>query len=85
MKKQAFYIPREQRDLTGSILAKKANWTNEEIIVWLDNGERKEKEEYNRLESEFVRNKNRHTENTHQEIWARVTEEVSRKSEQYIL
>jgi hypothetical protein len=59
--------------------------TNEEIIVWLDNEERKEEEEYNRLESEFVRNGNRHTENTRQEIWARVTEEVTRESERYIL
>ncbi len=78
-------MPRERRDLTGSIIAEKANWTNEEIIVWLDNDKRKEEEEYNRLESEFVRNGNRHTENTRQEIWARVTEEVSRESERYIL
>jgi hypothetical protein len=85
LKEQAFYMPRERRDLTGSIIAEKANWTNEEIIVWLDNDKRKEEEEYNRLESEFVRNGNRHTENTRQEIWARVTEEVSRESERYIL
>jgi hypothetical protein len=49
-------MPRERRDTTGTIIAKKANWTNEEIIVWLDNKERKEEEEYNRLESEFIRN-----------------------------
>jgi hypothetical protein len=57
-------MPRERHDLTGNIIAEKANWTNEEIIVWLDNAERKEEEEYNRLESEFVRNSNRHSENT---------------------
>ena len=78
-------MPRERRDLTGSIIAEKANWTNEEIIVWLDNDKRKEEEEYNRLKSEFVRNSNRYTKNTRQEIWARVTEEVSRESERYIL
>ena len=61
-------MPRERRDFTGSIIAEKANWTNEEIIVWLDNEERKEEEEYNKLESEFVRNGNRHTENGRREI-----------------
>jgi hypothetical protein len=25
-------MPRERRDLTGAIIAEKANWTNEEII-----------------------------------------------------
>jgi len=85
LKEQAFYMPRERRDLIGNIIAEKANWTPEEIIVWLDNEERKEEEEYNRLESEFVRNGNRHTENTCQEIWARVEEEVTRDSERYIL
>ena len=61
-------MPRERRDLIGIIIIDKANWTNEEIIVWLDNEERKEEEEYNRLESEFVRNGNRHTENGCREI-----------------
>ena len=78
-------MPRERRDLIGNIIAEKANWTPEEIIVWLDNEERKEEEEYNRLESEFVRNGNRHIKNTCQEIWARVEEEVPRDSERYIL
>jgi hypothetical protein len=40
---------KERRDLSGNIIAIKANWTNKEIIVWLDNEERKEEEEYNRL------------------------------------
>jgi len=85
LKEQSFYMLKERRDLNGNIIAIKANWTNEEIIVWLDNEERKEEEEYNRLESEFVRNGNRHIENTCQEIWARVEEEVTRDSERYIL
>ena len=42
-------MPKERRDLTGTIIATKANWSNEEIIIWLDNEERKEEEEYNRL------------------------------------
>ena len=68
LKEQAFYMPKERRDLTGSIIAEKANWTNEEIIVWLDNEERKEEEEYNRLESEFIRNSNRYINNGRREI-----------------
>ena len=78
-------MPRERRDLIGSIIAERANWTNEEIIVWLDNEERKEEAEYNKLESEFIRNSNRHTENGHREIWARIEEEHARDSERYIL
>ena len=77
-------MPKERRDLIGSIIANKANWSNEEIIVWLDNEERKE-EEYNRLESEFVRNGNRHTKNGRREIWARIEEEHAQESERYIL
>ena len=78
-------MPRERRDLTGAVIAEKANWTNEEIIVWLDNEDRKEEDEYSRLESEFVRNGNRHTENRPGEIWARLEEEHARDSERYIL
>jgi hypothetical protein len=85
LKEQAFYMPRERRDLAGTIIVDKANWTNEEIIVWLDNEERKEEEEYNRLQVEFDANGQRHIENTHQEIWARVEGEVARDSERYIL
>ena len=33
LKEQAFYMPRERRDFTGTIIADRANWTNEEIIV----------------------------------------------------
>jgi hypothetical protein len=33
LKEQVFYMPRERRDLTGAIIAQKADWTNEEIIV----------------------------------------------------
>jgi hypothetical protein len=63
LKEQVFYMPRERRDLSGTIIAGKANWTNEEIVVWLDNQERKEEKEYNGLKLEFVRNGNRHREN----------------------
>ena len=85
LKEQVFYMPKERRDLTGTIIANKANWSNEEIMVWLDNEERKEEEEYNRLESEFVRNGNRFAENGHKDIWARIEEEYTRDSERYIL
>ena len=76
---------RERRDLAGIIIAEKANQTNKKIIVWLDNKERKDEKEYNRLESEFVRNSNRHIKDKGREIWARVKEEVAKDSEQYIL
>jgi hypothetical protein len=78
-------MPKEQRDLKGNIIANQANWTTEEIIVWLDNEAKKEKDEYNKLESEFVRNDNRHTENGCTEIWARLEEEHTRDAERYIL
>ena len=78
-------MPRERRDLTGAVIAEKANWTNEEIIVWLDNEDRKEEDEYSRLESEFVRNGNRHTENRSEDIWARIEGEHAREAERYIL
>jgi hypothetical protein len=85
LKEQVFYIPRERRDLTGAVIADKANWTNEEIIVWLDNEERKREEEYNRLELEFVRNGNRHTEDSSRDIWARIEKEHARDAEPYTL
>jgi hypothetical protein len=50
LKEQLFYMPKERRDLKGNIIADKANWTPEEIIVWLDNEAKKEEDEYNRLE-----------------------------------
>ena len=85
LKEQVFYMPRERRDLTGAIIADKANWTNKEIIVWLDNKDRKKEDEYNRLKSEFVRNGNRHTENRSKDIWARIEGEHAREAERYIL
>ena len=63
-----FYIPKERCDLKGNIIANKANWTPEEITVWLDNKEKKEEEEYNRLQAEFDTNGQVYTENTRQEI-----------------
>jgi hypothetical protein len=78
-------MPKERRDLTGTIIANKANWLNEEIMVWLDNKERKEEEEYNRLQGEFDANSQRHIENGHRELWARLEEEHARDSERYIL
>ena len=47
-------MPRERRDLTGTIIANKANWSSEEITVWLDNEEKKEEEECNRLQVELM-------------------------------
>jgi hypothetical protein len=33
LKEQAFYMPRERRNLSGAIIADKAKWTDEEIMV----------------------------------------------------
>src|SRR5580704_1264075 len=75
LKEQVFYMPKERRDLTGTIIANKANWSNEEIIVWLDNEERREEQEYNSLQVEFDANGQRYTENGRREIWARIEKE----------
>jgi hypothetical protein len=85
LKEQAFYMPRERRDLTGAIIADKANWTNEEIVVWLDNRERQEENEYNQLEVEFTGNGNRFAESGSRDIWARIEREHAQDSERYIL
>ncbi len=61
-------MPKERQDLLSVIITKKANWTNKEIIIQLDNEERKEEEEYNRLELEFVRNGNKFIENGYKDI-----------------
>jgi hypothetical protein len=85
LKEQVFYMPRERRDLTGAIILSKANWTNEEIIVWLDNRKRQEQDTFNRLESEFIGNGNQFAESGSRDIWARVEREYAQDSEQYIL
>ena len=85
LKEQLFYMPRERRDLIGNIIADKANWTNEEVIVWIDNEEKKEEDKFDRLESEFIRNNNRHREDRSRDIWARIKEEHAQDSERYIL
>ena len=78
-------MPKEQRDLDSNIISNKANQTSEEIIVQLDNEDRKEEDEYNRLEVEFNANSQRYTENRYKEIQARLREEHARESERYIL
>jgi hypothetical protein len=85
LKEQSFYMPKERRDLNSNIIAIKANWTNKEIIVWLDNEDRRQEEEYNRLELEFIGNGNRFAENGHREIWARIKKEHARDAKRYIL
>jgi hypothetical protein len=85
LKEQSFYMPKERRDLTGTIIAEKANWSNEEIIVWLDNEDKRQEKEYNRLQVEFNNNGQGSIESGHREIWARVAKEVARDSERYIL
>jgi hypothetical protein len=85
LKEQVFYMPRERRNLTGAIIVEKADWTNEEIIVWLDNRERQEQNKYNKLQLEFIGNGNRFAESGSRDIWARVEREYAQDSERYIL
>ena len=85
LKEHLFYMPRERRDLIGTIIAEKANWSNEEIMVWLDNEERREEEEFDTLQDEFNANGQRHTENTRGELWERLEREHARDAERYIL
>ena len=54
---------KERRDLIGTIIAKKANQLNEEIIVQLDNKDKREEEEFNTLQDEFNTNSQRYTKN----------------------
>jgi hypothetical protein len=85
LKEHLFYMPKERRDLTGTIIAEKANWSNEEIMVWLDNEDRRQEEECNTLQEEFNANGQRHTENTRGELWERLEREHARDAERYIL
>jgi hypothetical protein len=78
-------MPRERRGLIGTIIANRANWTNKEIIVWLDNRERQEQDTFNRLESEFIGNGNQFIKSGSRDIWTRVKKEYAQDSEQYIL
>ena len=78
-------MPRERRDLTGAIIADKADWTNEEIMVWLDNRERQEQNEYDQLKAEFIGNRNQFAESGSRDIWARIEKEYTQDAERYIL
>jgi hypothetical protein len=84
LKKQVFYMPGERRNLTGAVVADKADWTKEEIIVWLDNRERQEQNTYE-LQLEFTRNGNRFAKSGSRDIWARVEREYAQDAERYTL
>ena len=86
LKEQAFYMPRERRDIaTGRVIAEPAKWTPKETLVWLDYQNKRDKEEDERLDAEYRANGNRFKENNARDIWNRVGEEVARESERYIL
>lgn len=79
-------MPRERRDLiTGNVVTDRAKWTNEEIIVWLDDEDRREEQCHDMLESDFIQNGNRHIESGSRDVWARLEEEHARDSERYTL
>jgi len=78
-------MPRERRDLSGNIVAKKANWTSEEIMVWLDNEERLEEELDEQVQFDFTLNRNRHTLSSASDVWKAVRQEQEQEKEQYII
>ena len=78
-------MPKERRDLIGTIIAKKANQLNKEIIVQLNNKERREEEEFNTLQDEFNTNSQRYTKNTWGELQERLKREYTRDTKRYIL
>ncbi len=49
-------MPKERCDLQGNIIANKANQTSKEIIIQLDNKDKREDKEYNKLQVEFNAN-----------------------------
>jgi hypothetical protein len=61
LQEQLRFMPKERRDLQGNIIASKANWSPEEIMVWVDNKRKREEELEQQLRSEFTSNGNRHT------------------------
>jgi hypothetical protein len=61
-------MPKERRDLISNIIATKTNWTNKEAAVWLDNEGK----------AEFNTKGQKHIENRHREILARITQEHTR-------
>ena len=71
-------MPKERRDLISTIIAKKANQLNKEIIVQLDNKERREEEEFNTLQDEFNINSQRYTKNIRGELQERLEREYTR-------
>ncbi len=85
LKEQLRYMPKERRDLSGNIVAKKANWTSEEILVWLDNEERLEEELDEQVQSDFTLNRNRHTLSSAGDVWKAVRQEQEQEKEQYII
>jgi hypothetical protein len=85
LKEQAFYMPRERRDVaTGKIIAEPPNWTPEEILVWLDYQHKLDEEEDKRLDAEYRTNGNRFKENNPRDMWNRIADEATRESEKYI-
>jgi hypothetical protein len=78
-------MPRERRDLSGNIVAERANWTSEEIMVWLDNEVRLEEELNEHVQSDFTLNGNRHALSSASDVWKAVQQEQEQEKEQYIV
>jgi hypothetical protein len=79
-------MPRERRSLQGGeVIANKANWTNEEVIAWIDNDNKRGDIVYDTLESEFRGNGGRQVLGSSREIWRTIEETTAKEAEKYIM
>jgi hypothetical protein len=85
LREQLWLMPRERRNLQGNIIASKANWTLEEITIWLDNEERLENQAEKQVESDFEVNGKKHSLRGVNDVWRAITDDVARDQERYIM
>jgi hypothetical protein len=85
LREQLWLMPRERRNLQGNIIASKANWTLEEITIWLDNEERLENQTEKQVESDFEVNGKKHGLRGVNDVWKAITDDVARDQERYIM
>lgn len=79
------HMPEERRNLNGDIIQAKANWSTEEVMAWLDNEERLEDEEYEKLDQQYKKDGHWGQQGGVRKIWDDIAREVEKEQEQYIL
>ena len=85
LKQHSFHMPPERRDPSGKIIQNKANWTNEEIIAWLDNEDALEEEEVQRQQAQI--DKTGHLEQPQhlKQVWESIVRQAEQEAEHYTL